>query len=348
MTDEDSADSPTLEELVTDLRAVIGTGVTAARLRDRKHLLRLESVRRCAGSNASKATMLNCLARILTEVVESLEHRDRDVNKYLLGTPPHQDDPASRRRVRAAEAAGLSQDYFRKGPTREALEAVAIQLSRREDEKVREPRAQRDSAQLSNIPKPIAEYLMQFPEFAVPHDLAAQQVRTSRESFMSAARCIARSLKPGDRIIGTDNLNFDRTYITYWVTEGLEYLRTNYEAAQRGVDITRIFVVTKNEREQHEGVLYKLGRLQRLAGVTPKLVIYETLPPNCLYEFAIFGDMYVDEVVYDIRSNVVVDNYIHWSSHKLATFQERERLTTSYVDQTWSVRGKSARALMRS
>jgi len=184
-------------------------------------------------------------------------------------------------------------------------------------------------------PEPIQTYLRLFPEYAVEHDLRAEYVRTSRESFMAAARLLHGNLKPGEDIIGTDAISFDRDHIVYWSREGLEYLRINHEAAMRGVEITRVFVVSKREREQHAEVLDKLGALQARAGVTPRLAIYEDLPLSCRYEFALFGDHFVDEVVYDMTGNMIIDNQIHWSEHKIATFRERANFIRTYLDLDW-------------
>lgn len=186
-----------------------------------------------------------------------------------------------------------------------------------------------------HIPSPILRYIQMFPEFAVEHELRAQYVRTSRESFMAAARCICESLTKDEQIFGTDAISFDRDHIIYWARDGLEYLRINYEAARRGVDITRVFVLSARERQSHSDLLTQLGAIQAAAGVTPQIAIYEELPPTCRYEFALFGAHLMDEVIYDIHGNMVIDNHIHWSQHKMAAFRERAHLIRNYIDPGW-------------
>jgi len=193
---------------------------------------------------------------------------------------------------------------------------------------------------LHGLPPPVAEYLRHFPEFAVPHEIGAQYVRTSRESFMAAVRCLHRSLQPGERVISTDSLRFHRDAIFYWVRDGIAYLRINHEAVVRDVSITRIFVVARSDLDRYRETVRALCRLHALAGVTAQVATYESLPSNCRYEFAMFGGRFVDEVVFDMSSRSVIDNSVHWSTHKLAAFQERAGLIANYTDGNWTQLGR--------
>lgn len=197
------------------------------------------------------------------------------------------------------------------------------------------------SGATKEIPEAILKYLRLFPEFAVPHDLAGQYVRTSHASFLSAVECILNCLSEDDSMFTTDSLVFDRAGINYWPTAGMRYLELNYEATMRGVLITRVFIVAQGDRQKYSELIYQIGRLHKRAGVTPLLADYKTLPASCHYEFALFGDRFVDETVYDFRSSIV-ENFIHWSGHKLASFKEKEHLIRSFTDSQWSVRGRMA------
>jgi hypothetical protein len=149
---------------------------------------------------------------------------------------------------------------------------------------------------------------------------------------MAAARSILESLASGDEVFGTDAVTFDRDHIVYWSREGIEYLRMNFEAARRGVVIRRVFIVRQVDRERHADLLEQLCKLQESAGVTPLLATYEELPPTSRYEFALLGSGFVDEVIYDMMSNQIIDNYIHWSEHKRAAFRERANVISHYAD----------------
>lgn len=186
------------------------------------------------------------------------------------------------------------------------------------------------------IPAVVSRYLRIFPEFSIPRELSSQYVRTSRESFMGAARLIFDSLGSDDRVFGTDAISFDREHIVYWSSDGVAYLRINYEAALRGVRIERVFVVSRRDLGSYGDILAELCALQAASGVNPKVVCLEELPSSCRYEFALFGASLVDEVVYDMSGHTIVDNFIHWSDHKLGIFRERANLIENYVDHDWA------------
>ena len=210
---------------------------------------------------------------------------------------------------------------------------------RQEEHQLPEPLGTEQRAD-QRVPEIIQQYLKDFPEFNVDHDIRADRVRTSRESFMAVARMVYQSLRRGEEVFGTDCLSFDRDIIRYWVTEGLEYLKINHEASLRGIQITRVFVVGKQDFLNHQPMLTELGRLQALAGVRPRVALYDELPRDCRYEFVLLGDHFVDEVVYDMRSNDIINNYIHWSNNQMAAFRARARIIEAYVDHDWVPSGR--------
>lgn len=185
------------------------------------------------------------------------------------------------------------------------------------------------------IPAPIKKYLEDFPQFNAPHSIGAQYVSTSRESFFSALRHIMQDLALGDYVFTTDNLNVEKSFVMYWVTEGLEYLRINHEAAMRGVKINRAFIINSADKSAHRDFLKNLILLHYRAGALPLVVDVEQLPADYLREFIYVKDKFVDEVIYDFRSIEVIDNYIHWSPHKLALFKERANFVRGFADPIW-------------
>jgi len=197
------------------------------------------------------------------------------------------------------------------------------------------------SSTLAQLPDPIRRYLEDYPMFNVPHNVNNSFVQTSEESFFGAARLIYQSLTIGQIVWATDNLNFSHSFAyNYWIEEGLEHLRINHEATSRGVGINRIFIVTKDEYINYRTALDEIGRLHVMAGTVPYVALYERLPPHCRYDFAIWGDMYVDEVIYDLRSNGIIDNYVHWSSNKMKQFRQKIDLIRNFVEPDWNITGR--------
>jgi hypothetical protein len=117
-------------------------------------------------------------------------------------------------------------------------------------------------------------------------------------------------------------------------------LRINHEAAGRGIKVNRFFLVTAAEYNYFRSIIDEIGILHAKAGVTPYVVVYERVPLHCRYGLAIWGDTYVDEVVYDIRSNSVIDNYIHWSPYKVKLFMQKIAIIRNLVEPDWSVRAQ--------
>lgn len=184
----------------------------------------------------------------------------------------------------------------------------------------------------SSVPVPVQEYLKKFPQFDVSHEIKSQYVRTSRESFFSALAAIFDSLNSSQEVISTDSIQIERSFITYWLTEGLGLLELNFSAAKRGINQKRIFLVSGTEEvEQHE-FLSDLFALQAAAGILPILVNSDLLPSNYLREFLVFGDQLVDEVIYDVYGINVIDNYIHWSTHKVSQFREKAKFILSHAE----------------
>ena len=60
------------------------------------------------------------------------------------------------------------------------------------------------------------------------------------------------------------------------------------------------------------------------------------LPPDYRREFILFEGKFIDEVIYDFQSIQVIDNYIHWSSHKLALFKSRADFIRNFAIPTWN------------
>jgi len=188
------------------------------------------------------------------------------------------------------------------------------------------------------LPQPIAAYIRDYPEFLQKADIDAQCVRTSKESFFSVAKNILAIVPAGGEVFSTDNLNVGRAYTTYWFGEGLHYLDLNFEAARRGVKVSRVFIVTKADFERHTNLLRELVSLQTLAGIRPYIAYYEELPDQCKREFVLFADKFVDEVHYDFRSEMVIDNYISWAPEKLEQFRVKMELIKSFIHSPpWEV-----------
>lgn len=193
------------------------------------------------------------------------------------------------------------------------------------------------SSKISELPEPIRRYLESYPMFSSTEDITGSFIRTSPESFLYAARLIYESLSSNDEVWSTDNLSLFPNFARYWIEDGLEYLRINHEATARGIDINRIFIVTTGEYKSFRTELDQLGTLHAKAGVTPYLALYEKLPPACRYDFIIWNAMFVDEVVYDLRSTGIVDNYIHWSRSKVDQFGQKMGIIRNLVEADWTL-----------
>jgi hypothetical protein len=217
----------------------------------------------------------------------------------------------------------------------------------------------RDLRVSRDVPDPIRRYIESCPDFGAPSDLAVSRVRTSRGSFYTALQCVLSALEPGTEVVSSDSISFARASgISYWVTEGLQFLGFTHEAATRGVRFTRVFVVRSQEIEKYGAVLIQLCKLHNLAGITTMVAPSEALPPECLYEYVVFGDALVDEAIYDLHGEQIVDNYIYWARDKVAACRERSGLLRSYASKypesqrrratTFDRVSKAAEALRRS
>jgi hypothetical protein len=176
-------------------------------------------------------------------------------------------------------------------------------------------------------PEPIREYLARWPEFNIAPEVAASRVRTSRASFYTALQLLIGSLEPGSRVVSSDSVSSQGgNGLIYWLTEGLQFLGLTHTAAQRGVYFERVFIVRQLDIETHSDHLRELCQLHNLAGVKTRIAPYESLPPECLYEYVIFGDRYVDEVGYDIAGERIIENWIHWSEQKIVGCRDRSTL----------------------
>lgn len=182
------------------------------------------------------------------------------------------------------------------------------------------------------VPKPIQDYLNEYPLFAEKEYLDQSSVRTSRESFFCAITKILENLEPHAVVWSTDNLNLSSSnfFSNYWFEDGLEYLKINFEQANRGIQINRIFIVKNDEYKTHRIDLDLIAALHAKAGVHTYLAIYENLPPESRYDFAIFGDRFIDEVIFDTGGNIV-DNFIHWSPFKLKQFNQRMERVRNHI-----------------
>lgn len=182
----------------------------------------------------------------------------------------------------------------------------------------------------SEVPEPLKKYLHDFPQFDVPVDIRRGYIKTSRESFFRALQCVLSSLNAGEKAISTDSINLSKSsqYLQYWAKEGLPYLRLNFEAFQRGVEFIRIFIVDKEEMEQNGDYFKTIAKLHQAAGVQTRYVIYQELltNPSYLREFAVFSDKFVDETIFDVRSNQVIENFIHWTRDVVSIFAERANM----------------------
>jgi hypothetical protein len=184
------------------------------------------------------------------------------------------------------------------------------------------------------VPRAIRQYIEACPEFAVPADLAASRVRTSRASFYTALQCVLATMDEGDEVVSSDSISFSRASgISYWLTEGLQFLGFSHEAASRGVRFTRVFVVRRHEIEEHHAVLARLCEMHNLAGVTTMVAPAEALPAECLYEYVVFGSRIIDEAVYDLHGEQILDNFLYWGAEKVAACRERSKLVRSYAEK---------------
>lgn len=186
----------------------------------------------------------------------------------------------------------------------------------------------------SATPEVVREYLARWPEFDIAPDVAASRVRTSRASFLTALQLILSSLDPGTQVVSSDSLSREgENGMIYWVTEGLQFLGLTHAAALRGVEFERVFIVRQRDIDNDSERLGSLCRLHNLAGVKTYIAPYESLPPECLYEYVIFGDRYVDEVVYDVEGERIIENWIHWSDQKVASSRDRSRLLMGFAEK---------------
>lgn len=186
-----------------------------------------------------------------------------------------------------------------------------------------------------NIPAPITKYLESYPMFNLEDDIGGSYVRTSMESFYYAVKLIYESLNHHEVIWTTDNISLSPNFAKYWVEEGLSYLQIIHEATTKGIKVNRVFIVSDFEFTNFKSELEQLGNLHAKAGVNPLIAIYERLPLQCRYDFAILGNTFVDEVVYDIKSNNVIDNYIHWSPMKIRHFNQKMDIIRNFVEPNW-------------
>lgn len=263
----------------------------------------------------------------ISETVEEIERAlsfGRQVLLYFSDAPvaPSNVDVAQLERVRE-----LRSEYQRRGIVfdfRSPADLASLLRSHL-------PRAIRQSlSRITGLPRVIQTYLERFPEFMVGHEIEAQFVRTSRESFFFAIRSLLDALNLGERFVATDSLYMDRPLVNYWATEGLNYLRHSFETTLRGVPSDRIFIVSRKDLRRRPQFVRTICDLTAAANVGAHVVEYEELPGSCLAEFALLGDQFADEVVYDFRSQVVVENRIHWSRHKITAFAEKARLILAH------------------
>jgi hypothetical protein len=182
-----------------------------------------------------------------------------------------------------------------------------------------------------STPPPIREYLTRWQEFDIRPDINASRVRTSRASFYTALQFLMGGLEAGSRVISSDSLSSKgENGMIYWVTEGLQFLGLTHAAAQRGIQFERVFIVTERDMSSHSKQLVALCHMHNLAGVRTYLAPYEGLPVECLYEYVIFGDQYVDEAVYDIEGERIIENWIYWSEQKMAACADRSKLLMGF------------------
>jgi hypothetical protein len=187
------------------------------------------------------------------------------------------------------------------------------------------------------IPEAMVKYLNDFPNLKLDYDIQLGRVKTTRDTLFKAVKYIYDSIPRGSKVTCTDHLNFDKeVFRRYWATEGLNHLRNNHEASGRGIKIKRLFIFCERDIKEYDALLRKLCRLHKLAGVEPMVAKYEDLPKECLYEFALFENLFLDEARYDFRSEWIIENYIHWSPHMLASFQEKSNLIETYCEGGWA------------
>lgn len=196
------------------------------------------------------------------------------------------------------------------------------------------------ASKLEDIPAPIKSYLAEYPMFSQAEDVTNKYVRTSAESFFSAVKFIYQDLTIGQTVWTTDNISLEPDFAKYWVSDGLEYLRINHDASLRGIGVYRIFIVTEAEYKKYRSILDQIGILHAMSGTIPSLAIYERLPVHSRYDFAIWGDLFVDEVVYDFKSNAIVDNYIHWSNSKFKQFKQKMAIVRNLLEPDWLIDAK--------
>ncbi|MBK7692430.1 MAG: hypothetical protein IPK62_01960 [Bacteroidetes bacterium] len=183
---------------------------------------------------------------------------------------------------------------------------------------------------IDKIPNGIQNYINDFPQFNNIADIKRGYVKTSRESFFIGLKSVLEDLHTNTKVISTDSINLTKfsQYLHYWAKEGLPYLKLNYLANEKKIKFIRIFIVDEDEYQKNKPYFFKLASLHKCAGVEPRYIFYQNLldTPSYLREFAVFGNKYVDETIYDIRSYRVIENYIHWGSDIITTFTERAKV----------------------
>lgn len=185
--------------------------------------------------------------------------------------------------------------------------------------------------EVSETPDAIREYLARWPEFDIAPDVMGSRVRTSRASFYTALQMLIGSLEAGTSVVSSDSISSEgENGMMYWVTEGLQFLGLTHTAALRGIEFERVFIVRQQDIDAHPDHLRALCQIHNLAGVKTYIASYEALPPECLYEYVVLGDQYVDEAVYDIAGERIIENWIHWSDQKIVACRDRSTLLKGF------------------
>lgn len=189
------------------------------------------------------------------------------------------------------------------------------------------------SADSIELPEPVRLYFETHPDLRNEHDLASQQISTTRESFFTICKNVMAGLNAGDHVTSTDNVSTFPDHVSYWSSEGLQHLRINFDASGRDIVHRRFFLLSRNEFEKNRKLYDHLFKLHSLAGVNSQVAFREDLPPECVQDFAIWGPVFSDQVLYNLDGSRIIGNQVFWDGRRRAPILSRlERVENHTMD----------------
>ena len=185
------------------------------------------------------------------------------------------------------------------------------------------------------IPWPIEQYLLKYPHLKDAQAESSQYVRTTAQSFFSLIRYVLESLPEDTEVWSTDKLRLSSSneFSNYWFSEGLEYLLLTHTAFLKGISFNRIFIDSQVDYNDYRADIDLISRLHAKCGVTTHIAIYENTPKDCRYDFVVFGNQFVDEVICDLEGDIA-DNLLHWSYNKTLLFHDKLKTVRNNIRET--------------